>query len=212
MAQTQAPDSGLRIPLAVAVWTAPTTVYKYDAGSGFGTFAGTKDAALYAPESGLLLLMRDGTWLLKKDVIKDGKFLGTRQWVGVSEMTPADGLKNNTQVAAGQLLGISKEDFALSLAQTVNETAQTLDPVPFLIAAPAKFETRTPLARQAPPSAVAHAPIVAQPHAQQTPAELATTPPAELATKRTFKPGHLVAAGVGGLFIGGLVAYNMRRR
>jgi len=214
MAQTQAPDSGLRVPLAAAVWTAPTTVYKYDTSAGFGVFAGTKDAAIYAIEDGLFMLLKDGSWVLKKDVIAQGRAVGTREWVGVSTMNAADGVKNNMVVKAGQLLGVAKEDFALTLSQSINNVTQTLDPVPYLIMAQAKFVAipREPQARQRPEQQPHTTTITTQ---TKTPTgEITTTQTSEVAApkERTFKPGHVVAVGLGGIFLGGLVAYNMKRR
>ena len=220
MAQQTPVDSGLTVPLAAAVWTAPSTSYAYDREGGFGTFKNTNNAVIYAPERGLLVVAKDGSWILKNDVIKDGKAVGIREWVGVSPVELSDGVKSGAVINRGAPIGISKGDFSLALSQSINNESQTLDPVPYLIMAPAKFvdaslEQRKREATTRQPQQTQHSPTNPPTHTQPA-SELATTSPgtSEITPqgKPAIKPGHLVAAGVGGLLLGGLVAWGMRKK
>lgn len=222
MAQNVTPvDSGLTIPIAAAVWQAPSTIYKYDREAGIGTFSNTNNAVIYAPEKGLLVIAKDGSWILKTDVVRDGKAVGIREWVGVSSVEPSDGVKSNQVINRGAPIGISKGDFAFALSQSIDNVTQTLDPVPYLIMAQARFvdtaleqQKRDALGRS--PAATAHAPTNPPTHAQPT-NQLAVTPPAQSQEitpqgKPAVQMKHVVAAGVGGLVLGGLVCWGMRKK
>ena len=220
MAQTATqPDSGLSVPIAAAVWQAPSTIYKYDREAGVGTFSSTNNAVIYAPEKGLLVIAKDGSWILKADVVKDGKALGIREWVGVSTVDPSDGVKSGMVINRGAPIGISKGDFSFSLEQSIDNVRQTLDPVPYLIMAQARFvdasaEQRKREALSRAPAATTHSPTNPPTHAQaQT--QLATTPAQPMVSPQG-KPAvgmkHLVAVGVGGILLGGLVTWGMKKK
>jgi hypothetical protein len=212
------PDSGLSVPIAAAVWQAPSTIYKYDREAGVGTFSSTNNAVIYAPEKGLLVIAKDGSWILKADVVKDGKALGIREWVGVSPVDPSDGVKSGMVINRGAPIGISKGDFSFSLEQSIDNVRQTLDPVPYLIMAQARFVDAS--AEQRKREALSRAPAQAQTHSPTNPpnrsTELATTAPAQEIVTPQGKPAvgmkHLVAVGVGGILLGGLVTWGMKKK
>lgn len=213
MAQQQPLSTIISVPLSSVVWTDPKTVYKYDKSAGFGVFDSTKGATIFAPENGLLTLLGDGSWMIKTDVTG-----GTREWIGVSKIKYAEGLKSNDFVKKGTVLGIALEDFAITLSQTMDNKSMLLDPVPYFLMARASFpDDPKPQAHQAmrgtaqePPRAGGAA--VPAPEHVPSNTELARTPDGALATKPLLTNKHLLAVGLGGLGIGALIAYNVRRR
>lgn len=199
----------ISVPLSSAVWTAKTTVYKYDRSTGFGLFEGTKNATIFAPESGTVTLLGDGTWLLKADVPG-----GVREWIGVSKLANIT-VKTGTFVKVGTPLGVAAEDFALSLNQSIDNKSTQIDPVPFFLMAHAGF-VDAPQPQAQPRPTGAEPPRATDPAAlPHTPnSEIAVRPPEEIAAppKMVITGKHLFAVAIGGLGLGALVAYNVRRR
>lgn len=210
--QQEAMSDTINVPLVSEVWTSKNTVYNYDRSAGYGTFLGTKNATVFAPQSGTITLLGDGSWIIKCDLAG-----GVVEWIGVSKLTNFY-VKNNEFVAHGKPIGVAAEDFVLSLNQSVNNKSQVLDPVPYLIMCRAAF-VNDPKPQPLPQAASLHprTDAAAPAHlAIQTPAPggtLATTSDTTPAPdKKPLTNTHLLIAGLAGLGIGGLVAYNMRRR
>lgn len=213
MAQVQS-GTLLFLPMTTRGWSNPQGSYKYlppskerdDNGkeipSGYGNFRGSGGEAVYAPEGGLLVPAGDGTAILQ---VEGGK----REWFFLNPIFSLT--KKDETVRAGDKLGLSEGSLMLALVIDGNP----VDPVKYLIENKAKFVDKVATIegeRRRDPRPAESTPHTTEPTARSSEIQTTTATPDEIRKAKPVTYKHVLAAGLGGVFIGGLVAYGMRKR
>lgn len=207
--------SELFMPLSSGVWSSSQYSYQDD----IGTFEESNFADIYAPEDGVFLPMKDGTWVLR--VITQDHM---REWIGINPLNDIYSVTPE-KVLGGKKIGTSKGDFKLALSITKNgaKASESVNPAQTLVYFKARFVDIKEKKEQAQASKtqaqgvtpVASAANLSNPNTKDAgpSSQLSTIQSSQGPFKgRNFTTGQTLALVAGGLLVGGTVVWLVKGR